>query len=383
MLIMSYLPDSLSESVSFQMQDLAARLSKEAAINQTIAEADPLGVDEVFQRLPEFNEQHDREGIKQILEQAMARVPGLTAWNFTQCNAAIRDLSMFGASLVRFGVEPADCVPGFSEGLQALAASVAASIPRDSFIDYTSRNPADERERTFTSLSQERLFIDSLRRGMSALDTCLIHLLLACNFSFAHQECATSLQAAAVGFQTMIDAIVQVKREITPEVFTHHIRPFFEPFRVAKRAFSAPSGAEMPILNIDQIIWGSDCTDELYTTYFRANIIRLPAIYQEISQTWAGQKPLITRLKDRLASGIPLSREERRSLQELHHLLTRIYTFRMPHYKVAEENVVLRQQERGEDQEVKGSGGFGLPETKYVLDQTIKCRHITSQALLL
>ncbi len=380
---MSYLPDSLSESVSFQMQDLAARLSKEAAINQTIAEADPLGVDEVFQRLPEFNEQHDREGIKQILEQAMARVPGLTAWNFTQCNAAIRDLSMFGASLVRFGVEPADCVPGFSEGLQALAASVAASIPRDSFIDYTSRNPADERERTFTSLSQERLFIDSLRRGMSALDTCLIHLLLACNFSFAHQECATSLQAAAVGFQTMIDAIVQVKREITPEVFTHHIRPFFEPFRVAKRAFSAPSGAEMPILNIDQIIWGSDCTDELYTTYFRANIIRLPAIYQEISQTWAGQKPLITRLKDRLASGIPLSREERRSLQELHHLLTRIYTFRMPHYKVAEENVVLRQQERGEDQEVKGSGGFGLPETKYVLDQTIKCRHITSQALLL
>jgi hypothetical protein len=46
----------------------------------------------------------------------------------------------------------------------------------------------------------------------------------------------------------------------------------------------------MPILNIDQIIWGADCTDELYTTYFQANIIRLPAIYQEISQTFAGQK---------------------------------------------------------------------------------------------
>jgi hypothetical protein len=191
MFIMSYLPDSLSGSVSFQMQDLVARLSKEAAINQTIAEVDPLGVDEVFQRLPEFNE-HDIEGIRQILEQATGRVPGLTAWNFTQCNAAIRDLSMFGASLVRFGVELADCVPGFSEGLQALAASVAASIPRDSFIDYTSRNPADERERTFTSLPLERLFIDSLRRGMSALDTCLTHLLQAYNFSFVQQECATS-----------------------------------------------------------------------------------------------------------------------------------------------------------------------------------------------
>src|SRR6266567_6475691 len=302
--------ESLPNGLALQTQGLVIRLRKEAAINQAIAEADPLGVDGVFQRLPALNERHDIGEVKRALELAVAQVQNLPAWNFTQCSAAIRDLSMLGASLVRFGREPADCVPGFSERLQALAASVAASIPRDSFIDYTSRNPADERERTFTALPQERLFIDSLRRGMSALDTCLIHLLLACNFSFAHQECATSLQAAAVGFQTMIDAIVQVKREITPEVFTHHIRPFFEPFRVAKRAFSAPSGAEMPILNIDQIIWGSDCTDELYTTYFRANIIRLPAIYQEISQTWAGQKPLITRLKDRLASGIPLSREE-------------------------------------------------------------------------
>jgi hypothetical protein len=53
----------------------------------------------------------------------------------------------------------------------------------------------------------------------------------------------------------------------------------------------------------------------------------------------------------------------------------------MPHYRVAEDNVILRQQEYGEDQEVKGSSGFGLVETKYVLDQTIKCRQITSQAL--
>jgi hypothetical protein len=380
---MNSLSEPLYEHVQSQIQDLVARLRKEAAINQAIAEADPLRVDKILQKLPAFNEQHDIAGICQALEQAIAHMPDLTAWNFTQCSAAIRDLSMLGASLVRFGREPADCVSGFSEVLQTLAASVAASIPRDSFIDYTSRNAVDERERTFTSLLQERIFIDSLRRGMSALDACLIHLLHACTFPFSHQECATSFHAAMSSFQTMIDAIVQVKRGITPEVFTHSIRPFFEPFRVAKRAFSAPSGAEMPILNIDQVIWGADCTDELYTTYFQANIIRLPAVYQEISQTVAGQKSLMTIITDRLASALPLSHEERRSLQELHHLLTKMYTFRMPHYKVAEENVILRQQERGEGQEVKGSSGFGLLETMYVLDQTIKCRQITSQALSL
>ena len=380
---MSYPHEPLLDGLAPQLQSLAATLRREAAINQAIAEADPLGADGAFLRLPGLNERHDTEGIRRALEQAVAQAQSLPGRNFIHCNAAIRDLSMLGASLVRFGREPADCVSGFSEALQALSADVAAQIPRDSFIDYTSRNPGNERERTFTSLPQERVFIDSLRRGMSSLDTCLANMLTACTFPISRQEFATCLQATTASFQMMIDFIVQVKRGITPEVFTHHIRPYFESFRVGDRAFSAPSGAEMPILNIDQIIWGADCADELYTTYFRANIIRLPAIYQEINQTFAGQKSLMTMLKDRLASAIPLSHGERRSIQELHHLLTRMYTFRMPHYKVAEDNVILRQQERGEGQEVKGSSGFGLLETKYVLDQTIKCRQITSQALSL
>jgi hypothetical protein len=381
MLTVSYLHEPLPESFVLQIQSLAARLRKEAAINHVIAEADPLGVDGAFQLLPELNERNDIEGIERALELAIAQMQNLPEWNFIHCSAAIRDLSMFGASLVRYGREPANFVPGFSEALLALSAHVAAQIPRDSFIDYTSRNPRSGRERTFTSLTQEKVFIDSLRRGMASLDSCLVNMLTACSFPILHPEFATHLHAATASFQMMIDSIVQVKRGITPEVFTHHIRPFFEPFHVVNRAFSAPSGAEMPILNIDQIIWGADCTDELYTAYFQANIIRLPAIYQEISHTFAVQKSFMTMLKDRLASALPLSYEERCSVQELHHLLTRMYTFRKPHYKVAEDNVILRQQEHGESQEVKGSSGFGLLETKYVLDQTIKCRQITSQVL--
>jgi hypothetical protein len=376
---MIYSNEPWLDGLAAQLQSLEATLRSEAAINQAIVEADPLGIDEVFLQLPGLNEQHNIEGIRQALEHAVARAQGLSRSDFISCNAAIRDLSMLAASLIRFEVESADCVSSFSETLLALSSNVATQIPRDSFIDYTSRNPSNERVRTFTSLPQERLFIESLRQGMFSLDSCLAHLLIACTYPISHQEFAVHLHSATISFQAMIDSIVQVKRGITPEVFTHYIRPFFEPFRVGDRAFSAPSGAEMPILNIDQIIWGADCTDELYTTYFQANIIRLPAIYQRISQTFAGQKSLITALKDRLASTIPLSHEERHSIQELHLLLTKMYTFRMPHYKVAEENVILRQQEYGADYEAKGSGGFGLPETKYVLDQTIKCRQITSQ----
>lgn len=373
--------DPLKDDLTAQIRRLAEQLKGEEAINQAIARADPLEANQAFLSLPELNEHQDTEGIRELLNRAVTGAQSFSGSNFIHCSAAIRDISILAASLVRFGIEPADCVPGFSEVLMALSASAKTQIPRDSFIDYTSRNPDDTRERTFTSLPQEKIFIDSLRRGMAALHSCLVNVLEGCTFPFSSKEFSSYFSAATQSFQTMIDMIVQVKRGITPEVFTHHIRPFFEPFRVGDRAFSAPSGAEMPILNIDQIIWGSDCEDELYTFYFQANVIRLPAIYQEISQAVTGKKSLITLLKDRMASGIPLSHEERMSIQELHRLLTRMYSFRMPHYKVAEENVILRQHEQGAGQEVKGSSGFGLVETKYVLDQTIKCRQITSQAL--
>lgn len=62
-------------------------------------------------------------------------------------------------------------------------------------------------------------------------------------------------------------------------------------------------------------------------------------------------------------------------------LLTKMYSFRMAHYKVAEDNVKLRLKETGGG-EVKGSSGFGINEVKYVLDQTMKSRQLLSQILL-
>ncbi len=363
------------------LERLAISLRGEAAINQAIAEADPLGVDEAFLSLPARNEKGDSEGIRSLLARAVASAQSMPQPDFIRCSAAIRDVSMLGASLVRYGLEPADCEPAFSDVLLFLSTKTASHIPRDSFIDYTSRNPVDKRERTFTALPQERLFIASLRRGMDALNACLYNMMSACMYPFAREECALYLHSATDDLQNMIDAIVQVKRGITPEVFTHHIRPFFEPFRVGDRGYSAPSGAEMPILNIDQIIWGADCSDELYATYLQANIIRLPQIYRTISQRVSGRISLITMLKDRLAADKPFSCSERVAIQELHQLLTKLYSFRMPHYRVAQDNVILREKESGAGQVVKGSSGFGLVETKYVLDQTIKCRQITSQAL--
>jgi hypothetical protein len=363
---------------SFQLLEC---LRQEQAINQAIADADPLDVDSSLYMLPILNEQKKVVAIGNTLEQVIAKAQQ-SKRDFIHCSAAIRDICMFAASLISYGIEPNERIPGFSQTLMDLSIATKTSLPRDSFIDYTSRNPEGGRERRFTSRPEEGIFIDSLRRGMAALDACLQELMRACHYSFAQKDFAEHCYAAAHNFQIMIDAIVQVKRGITTEVFTHYIRPFFEPFHVEGRAYSAPSGAEMSILNIDLIIWGSDCYDELYMPYVQANIIRLPVVYQEICRLFVGKKSLVTRLQEIVTSGRHLCEDECNSVRALHALLTKMYSFRMPHYKVAEDNVKLRLKETG-GVEVKGSSGFGIDEVKYVLDQTVKSRQVLSQILAL
>ncbi len=376
---MNYVNESFTESMAVRSFQLLEKLQWEQEINKAIADADPLAVDSSLCTLPLLNEQTRVEVIREYLALALAKVQKHIKENFVQASAAIRDICMFAASLMRYDIEPADCVPGFSRALIDLSGAVKSSLPRDSFIDYTSRNPKGERERRFTSRLEEGIFIDSLRRGMASLDACLQELMQACCYPLNQSNFADHCSAAAYNFQVMIDAIVQVKRGITTEVFTHSIRPFFEPFKVEGQAYSAPSGAEMSILNIDLILWGADCKDEIYMPYVQANIVRLPMVYQEICQLFMGQKSLMTSIGERLSSGRELCEHERNSIQALHSLVTKMYSFRMPHYKVVEDNVKLRLKETGG--EVKGSSGFGIDEVKYVLEQTMKSRQQLSQIL--
>jgi monodechloroaminopyrrolnitrin synthase len=376
---MIYVKEAMTGSMLDRSNQLLEKLRQERTINKAIADADPLNLDSSLCILPSLNERKEIEVVREFLEEAVVHVENLLCEDFVQASAAIRDICMFAASLVRYNIEPIECVPGFGRTLIDLSAAVKASLPRDSFIDYTTRNPEGARERRFSSSPEEGIFIDSLRRGMASLDACLQEIMQVCHYPLNHKHFAEHCYAAAQNFQVMIDAIVQVKRGITTEIFTHAIRPFFEPFQVEGRAYSAPSGAEMSILNIDLIIWGSDCTDEIYTPYVQANIVRLPTVYQEIYALRAGQKSLMTCIRELLSSGRDLCKDERNSLHALHTLVTKMYSFRMPHYKVAEDNVKLRLKETGAV--VKGSSGFGIDEVKYVLEQTMKSRQLLSQIL--
>ena len=150
-----------NDSLDDRLGGLAERLRREQPINQAIADADPLGVDESMLALPELNEHQNTEGVRDALEQAVAKAQHQSELDFIHYSAAIRDIGMYAGSCISYGIEPAECVRGFSETLLHLSTNIDAATPRDSFIDYTCRNPVGIRERRFTKLLEERIFIDS------------------------------------------------------------------------------------------------------------------------------------------------------------------------------------------------------------------------------
>jgi hypothetical protein len=360
---------------------LIERLRAERAVNQQIVGADPLEADTAIAQLPYFNARGDTAALITGLQQLVSTAQQLPVMNYVAASAAIRDICMYAGSLMRFGMEPCEHVLDFTTTLLSLSLHADNTIPRDSFTDYALRNPSGSRARQFTALDEERIFIASLRSGMEALDICVEHMLYVYYCVPGSSDFVEHCNAATNAFQTMIDAMVVVKRAISPETFTHFLRPYFEPFKVNGQPYGAPSGAEMSILNIDQILWGADCHDELYRNYFNANIIRLPAVYREISQLFTSRTSLMSKLSAKMQPGQLLSPVEQESIHALHRFLTKMYSFRMPHYKVAEDNVKLRLREMHGEQAVKGSSGFGLDEVKYVLDQTIKWRNWTGAFL--
>src|SRR5438552_17734228 len=96
---------------SFQLLE---KLHWEQDINKAIATADPLNMDSFLCMLPSLNEQKKIEVIREYLAEAITHIQSSLIENFVQASAAIRDLCMFAASLIRYNIEQTDCVPGFS-----------------------------------------------------------------------------------------------------------------------------------------------------------------------------------------------------------------------------------------------------------------------------
>lgn len=344
--------------------------------DEEISELDPLSLDEFFLILPNLNSSSDVNAVVQALELKIPTEEVLSNLDIVSASAALRDLGHIAASLRRHGVH-ANLVPKLEKSLLILG-GIIGEVPRDTVYSYGARNPKGDRRRTFTNLSQERLFIQSFNDGMSGLNQTIELLYSLRDIPLDDPRFSDIVQGALTTFTSMVNAILLVYRDIPAEVFTRDLRPYFDPINIGGFEYLAPGGAQMPILLIDMMLWANSTSDGEYLAYLDDNLRYCPTVYRTLAQNIRSD---YTALMDRvLKESSRLSEGEqkqivRNSLTALRELFTTIIKFRRPHLRVANDNFALRRDDQ------LGSGGYKPDLLEILVSKTEAHKAILSNLL--
>lgn len=311
-------------------------IARQAAEDARVAAADPLGCDEFFAReFVSLNRDGAASGLAQRLSHAARLAAGIVRPARVDALAALRDLGMMTAALVRAGAPQED----LSEARSALTrmGRMAAEVPRDTVYSYGPRNPAGPRERHFTDTSDERAFIESFRQGANTIGETIAALMPACQMTLDDPRLPAAIDLAAESLRRLVDTMIRVRTEVRPAVFTGEIRPFFEIIEVDGRAYVAPGGAQLPMLPVDLMVWADRIPQIQLYRYLRENVEYYPRQYRELVRFLEGRPSLLLRLES--SRSAPTTVQVAKSLEALISQLTR---FRHPHRKVTQDNMRLR-----------------------------------------
>lgn len=372
MAIQERLDNVLSSAESGNDSDEYASLGSRELVehHELVAESaflDPLSLDSSLGRLPAMNNELNPVGAVSELLEHTPSPDETSAFSEAEAFAAIRDLGFIAATIRRYGLQPSEISPELEESL-LLCGRVTGNVPRDTVFTYVSANPRGDRERRFTDIPEEAMFIEGCRSGMDSADRALQQLLQTADLELANPLFAQSMRSASNDFAEMVQAIVSVRESITPEVFTHELRPFFDPYTVGGKEYFGPGGAQMPILLIDQVVWGSDCKDAEYREYFDENRKYLPGHLKALL-TKVGQRPSVAQ-RIRTALLEPGAKPETvvDSLTATQNFLSGLISFRMPHLSLAKSNFAIREKED------LGSGGYKPTILEHLVAQTFDLR---------
>jgi hypothetical protein len=250
--------------------------------DQHISLLDPLKADRFFREtfvVLAAQKQPDQfiEAIWPLINEAL-QLPQFTR---LEALAALRDLGMIAAVVTRYGI-PVPDLPDLEQALARLG-KLGGEVPRETLFSYTTRNPEGTRLRTFTNLTEERLFIDTLREGLLSTIVCLRATFQACLYEPYDPAFVQSLEMAAEAFSELVPGIVEIRKKISPELFTFQMRPFFDPFEVNGVSYLAPSGTQLPLILIDWLVWGRVLDEEEQWTYASQQLPYLPSCYSELA----------------------------------------------------------------------------------------------------
>ena len=324
-----------------------------------IRSLDPLNLNEFLTLdLPKVNTNWGKERLRRFASQMRWDPDYIANLDTEESKAAIRDLGIIAGSLVRFGC----LIKEFStiEDTLMQCSKISNEVPSDTIYTYVTRNPKGELRRTFTTHVEEGLFIESLGNGIE-------NMLMAADYLGRSQEYTLDdpmielfLKKSATCIFTIITDAHKIYKILPSDFFTKELRPFFDPRKIGGKDYFAPGGAQMPILFIDQILWGVSVCNLIYVKYVNENLIYQPPILRGAFERIKSKKTIKELLEDHGRS-LPKG-----NLEGLKLLLQGLTKFRRSHLAIAEKNLEMRPEGSF------GSGGYRTEILIYLLDQIQK-----------
>ncbi|WP_280275930.1 monodechloroaminopyrrolnitrin synthase PrnB family protein [Nocardia wallacei] len=349
--------------------------------DHTVAAADPFDADEPMSaRLASWNEESACTALIELAGHMVERLHRMRDLDWVSAAGCMRDLGFVAASLIRHGA-PIEAVAGLEPALLRLGRATD-EVPRDTVYSYATRNPDGPRRRTFTAHPQERLFIDAVTEGMHALGHTIEQLEFAGAMALGSDASVHHIEQAAVHLRRMIRAIRSVIQNLSPELFTYELRPYFPPMRLGGEVYFGPGGAQMPLLVVDVMLFGSDwSTGPELEAYLEANAAYLPAPYRRLVDAYLHVPSMlsawIVEARRQAAAGVPRHRPLE-ALRAVEALLKALLRFRHPHLNLARSNFKIRPPES------LGSGGYQVDSLTMLIEQTTRAQadlHTTITAL--
>lgn len=337
-------------------------------LDQSVQQLDPLCFDQYFET-GEFSRCTTAPTAEMIMSFVQRHVSQISfevvaSMGEVPAMAAARDLNMIASVVTRFGI-PMHAVPHL-ESLLILLAEKTREVPTDTVFGYGSRNPGGRRRRSFTQTTEEELFINSFTDGMNSLVVTLAALETVQVMSLANGRYSLLVREAISGFQGMSEAILNVRKHVTPDFFTQKLRPFFEPKTIRRTTYFAAGGAQMPVTVVDLTMWGVEDTDRIYVGYRNENLRYLPQCYRSKLESVFRAPSILRAATAELEGQVSASARDNSlaSLRALKDFADQIIKFRAPHFAVARANMKIRSEGS------VGSGGYDLSILEYLIKKT-------------
>lgn len=214
-----------------------------------------------FQQDDKSNVQDIGEDIKQVLERQGRELiiellaEGNTDQGFDSAFDLLGNVGLYMAACRRHEItEPTRETQSPLVEASALAMHIGASIgvtPRFATAHLTTHNSAqDGIYKRFTSLPDEKLFVDYNTRGILAYKRAADALLKIQPLGISHPICHDLLVACQKALQDVIDSNAILFERLDATRFFYCVRPYYKPYRVGSQVFRGANAGDFAGINV-------------------------------------------------------------------------------------------------------------------------------------